>query len=87
VYEIVTQFSDGPADTKYPQLFWCIGWWRPIATTAHDTNRGLHGSTYRSVVPDPAGTTTDGPTTTANAADATEASTLQALFTKSIYLD
>jgi hypothetical protein len=36
---------------------------------------------------DPTGTTTDGPTTTANAAEATEAPTLYALFTQSTYLD
>jgi hypothetical protein len=36
-------------------------------------------------VPDPTGTTTDGSTTIANAADATEAPTFQALFTQSTY--
>jgi hypothetical protein len=35
--------------------------------------------------PDLAGTTTDGSTTTANAADATKAPTIQALFTQSFY--
>jgi hypothetical protein len=34
-------------------------------------------------VPDPTGTTTDGPTTTTTAAEATEAPTLFALFTHS----
>jgi hypothetical protein len=36
-------------------------------------------------VPDPAGTTADGSTTTANVADAIEALTFQALFTQSTY--
>jgi hypothetical protein len=36
-------------------------------------------------MPDPAGTTADGSTTTANAANTTEALTLQALFTQSTY--
>jgi hypothetical protein len=38
-------------------------------------------------VPDPAGTTTDGSTTKANAADATEALTFEGLFTQSTYLE
>jgi hypothetical protein len=38
-------------------------------------------------VPDPAGTTMDGSTTTVNAADATEAPTFLALFTQSTYPD
>jgi hypothetical protein len=58
-----------------------------ISTTVHNADRGFRGSTYRSVVPDPAGTTTDGPTTIANAAEATKASTLYALFTQSTYPD
>jgi hypothetical protein len=37
------------------------------------------------VVPAPAGTTTDGSTTTANATDATEDPIFQALFTRSTY--
>jgi hypothetical protein len=39
------------------------------------------------VVPNPIGTTTDGPTTTANAAEATEAPALYARFTQSTYPD
>jgi hypothetical protein len=51
----------------------------------HDADRSLCGSAYRRVVPNPAGTTIDGSTTTTNTADATEAPTFQALFTQSTY--
>jgi hypothetical protein len=40
---------------------------------------------HTDVVPDPAGTTTDGSITTTNATDATEAPTFQALFTQNTY--
>jgi hypothetical protein len=58
-----------------------------MATTAHDNESSLRGSVDRGVVPDPAGTTTHGPTATAVATDATGALTLQALFTQSTYPD
>jgi hypothetical protein len=58
---------------------------RSNTTTAHDADRSLRGSAYRRVVLVTAGTTTDGSTTTANAADATEAPTFQVLFTRSTY--